>query len=110
MDTGVSWMMVIVALCVVLYFTHKQVLAALYWLVATLSQLTYGALDHFFLANLLPTAPWITWLFWGAVIGAAFGLWTQAPLYGWRKYRPYILIAPFVLIGIVALIGHLLAQ
>lgn len=108
METGVSWVMVIISLCVVLYITHQVVLTSLYWFFAALAQGTFGVLDHYFLADLLPAAPWFVWLCWGAVIGAAGGLWMQAPLYGWRKYRPFIIAAPFLLIGVLFLLRLLI--
>ena len=103
MDTALSWVLVAVALIVLLSVVIRPLLSGLYWFFAVFSQGTFGVLDRFFLGDLLPIAPWFCWLFWGAVIGAVCGLWTLAPVYGWRKQRPLILAAPFMLLGVIFL-------
>jgi hypothetical protein len=109
MDTALSWVLVIIALVVLLSVAIRPMLAGLYWFFSVLSQGAFAFLDRFFLADLLPAIPWLLWLFWGAVIGAACGLWTLAPIYGWRRHRPLIIAAPFALLLLIFLLRALAA-
>lgn len=77
-------------------------LAAVYCLLAALCFMVLGALDHVFAAGMLSTPPPIMWAVCGALIGSAMGFWTVAPVYGWRKRRPMIALAPVVLILLLA--------
>ncbi len=104
MDTALSWVLVIIALIVLLSVAIRPLLSALYWFFAVVSQGAFAFLDRFFLADLLPAVPWLFWLIWGAVIGAACGLWTLAPIYGWRQHRPLIIAAPFALLLLIFLL------
>ncbi len=67
---------------------------------ASLALSAFAGLDYLFGAGLLPAAPWLAWLGWGAVIGAGLGFWTLAPVYGYRKQRPLIAAAPFLLLAL----------
>jgi hypothetical protein len=103
MEEAVSWGLVIVAVCIVLPFVFKPLAAILYWVGTTLGVVLFTLLDGLFGARLIPGAPWLMWLLWGALIGAAVGFWTVAPVYGLRKQRPLLLGTPFILMVLVAL-------
>ena len=104
MEEAIAWVLVVLALLVALPFVIHYILIGIYWLLAAVSYLFFAAMDGLCSAALLPESPWLMWLIWGAVIGAALGFWTVAPIYGLRRQRVWIAAAPFLLMGIVTLI------
>jgi hypothetical protein len=77
---------------------------AIYYVIALLALYIFTGLDQGFSVPLFPACPWLMWLVWGAILGAILGFWTVASIYGLRKYRPYFILIPLVLMGIVALL------
>ena len=68
----------------------------LYAGIVSLSLAIFSLLDEVCSARLLPGAPWLLWMLWGALIGASLGFWTVAPVFGLRKHRSLIGIAPHI--------------
>jgi len=102
MEETIAWVLVIIAIVVALPFVLRYVLIGLYWFFAAAAHLYFSTLDTLTGASLIPAAPWVMWLFWGAVIGAALAAWTLAPVYGLRQYRVWIALAPFLLMLVTA--------
>lgn len=107
MEEAIAWILVIIAFLVALPFILKYILIGIYWFFAVVSHQFFGAMDELSSASLIPGAPWVMWLIWGAVIGAALAFWTLAPIYGLRKQRAWIALAPFLLMAVMAGIRHL---
>jgi hypothetical protein len=64
--------------------------------------------DLVFSAQLAPDAPWLPWAVCGAVLGGAVGFWSIAPVYGWRRGRPLLLVVPLLLVfATAALVARL---
>lgn len=103
MEELIAWILVVIALLVVLQFTLGYVLIGLYWFVAVVASLFISSLDTLFSASLVPGLPWLMWVIWGALIGAALAFWTIAPIFGQRRRRALILAAPFGLMLLIAL-------
>lgn len=101
MDIFVSWIMVIGALVVLAIIFGPQLLTGVYWFFAMLAQGAVFFFDNLFSAALVPGIPWLMWVVWGMLIGAALGFWTLAPIYGLRQYRVAILCAPLGLMLLV---------
>lgn len=116
MEEGIIWFLIVAALLLVcLVAIHGLVGAGftiipiLYFALANLAYEIYGALDQVFSTALLHQIPWFMWMFWGALIGAALGFWTLAPIFGWRQHRRWIIASPFIfmaLLQLVCLICH----
>ena len=94
MEETLGWVIVVIAILVLLIVGLNYLPGGIYWSLAVLGFAVHYSLDQLFSANLIPNAPWLMWIIWGAVIGAAFAFWTLAPIYGIRKQRGYILLAP----------------
>jgi len=101
LEEAIAWMLVIVAVVVLFAFAAKYVVWGVFWFLAALAHLFFTVCDALFSAPLVPGAPWVMWLVWGAVIGAAQALWSVAPIYGLRKQRGFIIGAPFALMLVV---------
>ncbi len=97
------WFGILVALLLVLIFV-KPLVAGLYALLAAISLITFTLLDELTSASLLPAAPWVLWMLWGALIGGTLGFWTIAPVFGLRKHRALIAISPFILMAFTGLL------
>jgi len=106
-EEAIAWILVIIALLVVLPFVIRYVVIGIYWFFAAISHQFFGAMDELGSASLIPGAPWVAWLLWGAVIGAALAFWTVAPIYGLRKQRLWIVLLPFVLMAVMAAARHI---
>ena len=104
MEEAIAWILVIIAVLVVLPFVIQYVLIGIYWFLAAAGYLYFGAMDTLTSAELLPNAPWVMWMLWGAVIGASLAFWTIAPIYGLRKQRVWIAVWPFILMAVMALV------
>ncbi|MHB0938569.1 MAG: hypothetical protein ACYDCO_17080 [Armatimonadota bacterium] len=108
MEEAIAWILVVIAFLVALPFILKFILIGGYWFFAVVSHQFFGIMDEMTNAPLIPGAPWVMWLIWGAVIGAALAFWTIAPIYGLRKQRLWIVLLPFVLMAVMAGTRHLL--
>lgn len=97
------WVVVIILGILLLIFI-RQVVGVLYAALVSLSFATFWLLDELCSARLLPAAPWLLWMFWGALIGATLGFWTIAPVFGLRKQRSLIAISPLILMALVGLV------
>ena len=104
MEEVIAWILVILAVLVVLPFVFRYIVVGFYWFLAVFSFLAFALLDELFSASFVPGAPWVMWLFWGAVIGAALAFWLLAPIYGLRHRRPLIAASPFLLMSAVMLL------
>jgi hypothetical protein len=98
------WLFLIVVLLIALPFFIRPLFGVLYAALVSLSLATFSLLDEVCSARLLPAAPWLLWMLWGALIGASLGFWTIAPVFGLRKQRSLIGIAPLILMALVGLI------
>lgn len=98
------WIIIIVVGLCLLPFIIRPLFGALYALLAAFALLVFTALDELCSAPLIPAAPWVMWMIWGALLGASLAFWTVAPVFGLRKQRPLIGIAPLILMAIVGLI------
>jgi len=107
-EEAIAWILVIMALLVILPFVIRYIAIGIYWFFAAVSHQFFGVMDELTNAPLIPGAPWVAWLLWGAVIGAALAFWTVAPIYGLRKQRLWIVLLPFVLMAVMAGTRHLL--
>jgi hypothetical protein len=104
-EESIIWFLIITGLLLVVgAFLFQYIIPGAYYALAALALLIYYALDQAFSVAIFPTVPWLMWLFWGAMIGAALGFWTVAPVYGLRKYRPLIIFFPAILMLFVALL------
>jgi len=101
-EEGIAWILVGIAVLVALPFVLRYILIGIYWFFAVVAHHFFGVMDELSSAPLLPGAPWVAWMLWGAVIGAALGFWTVAPIYGLRKQRTWIALLPFVLMAVMA--------
>ena len=108
MEEAIAWILIIIALLVALPFVIKYILIGIYWFISVVAYLFFGLMDELTSAPFLPAAPWAMWLIWGAMIGAALAFWTVAPIYGLRKYRAWIVAAPFLLMTLIALARNVL--
>jgi len=110
MAEGGIWIILAIIVLLALPFIIRPLLGAVYASLVALSMGVFALLDEFYSARLLPAAPWVMWMFWGALIGASLAFWTVAPIFGLRKQRPLIGIAPLILMVLVGLIrmslGH----
>ena len=103
--------MIILALgAVVLPVVIRYLLPGLGMVLSAVAYLLCCGLDHLFSTRLVPQAPWTMWVFWGGVLGAAFGFWTVAPRYGLRHRRSLILLLPFPLMLLLALLTALFCR
>lgn len=107
MEEAIAWILVAIAFLVALPFILKYLLIGGYWLFCVVSHQFFGVMDELSNAPLLPGAPWVMWLVWGAIIGAALAFWTVAPIYGLRKQRLWIVLLPFVLMAVMAAARHI---
>jgi len=96
-----------VILLVTMPFYIRPLISILYAALVSLSLATFSLLDELCSARLLPAAPWLLWMLWGALIGASLGFWTVAPIFGLRKHRSLIGIAPLILMALVGLVRML---
>jgi len=111
MEAIVIWLIIIGAIVlIVLPFIFTMMIPGLYWALAMFAIFVFIGLDYALGASLFPRYPWIMWFVWGGIIGATFGFWTVAPIYGLREYRRLIFLAPFLLIVVVTLLRLLLRQ
>jgi len=105
MEEGIIWVLIVVAVLLVgvvlLQSVITLVIPAIYFALAILAHVIYGILDQLFSTTLFPRLPWLMWLIWGALIGAALGFWTLAPIFGWRNYRRWIIAGPFLLMALL---------
>jgi hypothetical protein len=108
LEEAIAWILVVIALLIVLPFVLRYILIGVYWFFAVVSHHFFGVMDELTSAPLIPGAPWVAWLLWGAVIGAALAFWTVAPIYGLRKQRAWIALLPFALMVVMAGTRHLL--
>ena len=90
-------------------FIIRPLFGLLYAALMSLSLGTFSLLDEVCSARLIPGAPWVMWMIWGALIGASLGFWTVAPVFGLRKHRSLIGIAPLILMALVGVI-RMMAQ
>jgi len=106
-EEAIAWILVAIAFLVALPFILRYLLIGGYWLIVAISHQFFGIMDELSNAPLLPGAPWVMWLIWGAIIGAALAFWTVAPIYGLRKQRLWIVLLPFVLMEVMAAARHI---
>ncbi len=112
MEEMIIWGLIVVAILVVVFVLLHNTLGqagpalipGLYWGLALLAYFALGILDQLFNTSFFPGCPWLLWLIWGALIGGALGLWTMAPIFGWRNYRRWIIAAPFIFMGLVQVV------
>lgn len=110
MEELIAWILVIAAVVIVLPFIIHWVIAGLYCFLAAVGWGSYFTLDQFFNAAFIPSAPWVMWMIAGGMIGAALGFWTLAPVYGLRRYRLLIVLAPFFLTTVIMMIRLLVTR
>ena len=103
MNEGAVFVIIVVVL-LILPCIFRPLLGAIYAGLIWLSFATFALLDELCSASLLPHCPWVMYLLWGALIGASLGFWTVAPVFGMRKHRSLIGIAPLILMAIVGLL------
>ena len=108
MEEAIIWIIIIIAIIILLLpVLFKYILPGLYAGLAVLAFYVFYLLDALFSASLTPHAPFLMWLCWGALFGAAFAFWTVAPRYGLRGQRHFILIAPCALMLLLAAVRML---
>ena len=110
MEEGIGWTIIVVAILILLIAGFRFLPGGIYWCLAIIGFITFFSLDQLFSAALAPQAPWLMWIIWGAVIGAAFAFWTIAPVYGFRQHRRLIMLSPLGLMAMVAVIRLLLRK
>jgi hypothetical protein len=109
MEEGIIWIIIAVAVLVLGFAMFHYFLPGLLWLFTMGAVIVTSALDQAFSASLCPHAPWVMWIVWGGLIGGSMGFWTIAPAYGLREKRAMILLAPYCLMTIVALLRAVVA-
>ena len=108
MANGVIWLVLGIIFLFALPFIIRPLFAAIYALLAALGMILFTALDELCSASLIPAAPWLMWMLWGALIGAALAFWTMAPVFGLRKHRSLIGVAPLILMALLGVVRMML--
>ena len=102
-----GWVVIAVIVIILLNAFIHPILAGIYWLLMIISTWCFIFLEWWCSARVLPYCGWVLWMFWGAMIGAAWAFWTLAPVYGLRAWRPLIALAPFLLMTLIAIVASL---
>lgn len=109
MEEIIIWVIIIIAIIILLLpVMLKYLLPGIYTGLAICAFYLFWLLDQLFSAKFFPDLPYLSWVIAGALIGIAFAFWTVAPRFGLREQRPIILLAPFMLILLTALVRLLL--
>ncbi len=84
------------------------VIAALLWgPVSALGVYVVFLLDALTASDRLPAIAPFLWAVWGALYGLFAGLYISAARLGWERRRPLLLVAPALLMLVVAALAHL---
>ncbi len=110
MEENIGRVIIVIAILVLLIAGFQFLPGGLYWTLAVCGFATHYTLDQLFSAQLIPFAPWLMWIIWGAVIGLALAFWTIAPIYGLREQRRFIMCTPVGLMLVVMVIRLLLGK
>ena len=104
------WVIIIIAIIILLLpVMLKYLLPGIYSALAIIAFYFFWLLDQLFSAQFFPSLPYLGWVISGVLIGTAFAFWTVAPRFGLREQRPLILLSPFLLILLTAMIRLLIS-
>lgn len=108
MEERIGWLIIIIAIILLFALGIRFFPAGVYSGLAVSGFVLCYVLDQLFSASLLPAAPWVMWAVVGLLTGGCFAFWTIAPIFGMRKQRPLVLLAPVAVILVLAVVRFLL--